>query len=66
MFMLCLFGCTLRLTAGESLIPESSLFIRLPRINTMAAAFNVDLLLTLRQPEDDETIVQHYYKECVP
>lgn len=31
----CFFNSTLRLTAGESLIPESSLFILLPRINTI-------------------------------
>lgn len=42
--LLSLFDSTLRLTAGESLIPESSLFILLPRINTMAATFNKDLL----------------------
>lgn len=41
----CLSDITLRLTAGESLIPESSLFILLPRISTMAATFSVDLLL---------------------
>lgn len=35
---------TLRLTAGESLISDSSRIILLPRINTMAAAFDVDLL----------------------
>lgn len=45
---------TLRFTAGESLMPVSSLFIRLPRINTMAAA-----LKAWRWPAEKHLSLQH-------
>lgn len=45
---------TLRFTAGESLMPVSSLFIRLPRINTMAAA-----LKAWRWPAAKHLSLQH-------